>query len=126
MVVSWMHIALLIFLPAGILFGATPILASRLIAPRLTNTHLLEPYECGMAPYGSARVRWGINYFFYALIFLAFDVDVLYLFPAAMEFNAQAGWDLFFLVAAFIAGLLAAVAYFQRLGVFSWPRQIDV
>lgn len=126
MVLSWLHIALLIFLPAGVLFGAGPLIGSRLLAPRVTNTYLLEPYECGIPPYGNARVRWGINYFFYALIFLAFDVDVLYLFPAALQFNAGASWDLFLLIAVFIAGLLGAVAYFQRLGVFSWPRQIDV
>lgn len=126
MVMSWLHIAMLIFLPAGMLFAAVPLLASKALAPRLSNRFLLEPYECGIAPYGNARVRWGINYFFYALIFLAFDVDVLYLFPAALRFNQEAQWEPFLLVTVFILGLLGAVAYFQRLGVFSWPRQIDV
>lgn len=125
MTLSWMHVAMLIFLPAGVLFGAAPLLGSFLLAPRMKNHALLEPYECGIPAYGQARVRWGINYFFYALIFLAFDVDVLYLFPAALDFHSALDWDAFFLVSGFVVGLLAAVAYFQRLGVFTWPRQID-
>ncbi len=126
MVLTWLHVALLIFLPAGVLFGAGPLLGSVALAPRVRNRSLLEPYECGIPAYGHARVRWGINYFFYALIFLAFDVDVLYLFPAATRFTQDLGWDVVALIGTFIVGLLAAVVYFQRLGVFSWPRQIDV
>ncbi len=126
MTLTWMHVAMLIFLPAGVLFGAAPLLGSLLLAPRVSNQALLQPYECGIPAYGQARVRWGISYFFYAMIFLAFDVDVLYLFPVALGFNGAMNWDTFLLVGGFVVGLLAAVVYFQRLGVFTWPRQIDV
>ncbi|GEM_PF-3518972 len=48
MTLTWMHIALLLFLPTGVLFGGAPQLALRLLATRLSNKRLLEPYGCGI------------------------------------------------------------------------------
>ena len=52
-------------------------------------------------PLGSARVNFGINYYFYALLFLAFDVDVLYLFPVSVVYANSPGWTLFWELAVF-------------------------
>ncbi len=125
MVLTWLHVALLIFLPAGVLFGAGPLLGSVALAPRVRNRSLLEPYECGIPAYGHARVRWGINYFFYALIFLAFDVDVLYLFPVAAVYRTTAGWLPFLEMVIFLVVLALAIVYFWAKGVFTWPRRIS-
>jgi len=116
--------ALLLFLGAGVLFCAGPLVASILLAPRSRGGDLGLPYECGIQPHGPARVRFGINYYFYALIFLAFDVDVLYLFPVAVFYPASQGWAIFWELAFFLGILVLAVLYFWRKGVFTWPRRV--
>lgn len=83
------------------------------------------PYECGMRPQGSAWTRYGINYYVYALLFLAFDVDVLYLFPVAVHYPHADGLGAFVKVFIFISVLAAAIIYFWRKGVFTWPRKIS-
>ena len=80
---SWFNLAVILFLGAGVLFGLAPLIGATLLAPRSKGGDIGLPYECGITPHGPARVRFDINYYFYALLFLAFDVDVLYLFPVA-------------------------------------------
>jgi NADH-quinone oxidoreductase subunit A len=70
-------------------------------------------------------VNFGINYYFYALLFLAFDVDVLYLFPVSVVYANSPGWTLFWELAVFLGILGLAVVYFWRKGVFTWPRRIS-
>ena len=89
---SWFNLAVILFLGAGALFGLAPLIGATLLAPRSKGGDIGLPYECGITPHGPARVRFGINYYFYALLFLAFDVDVLYLFPVAAVYRtAPAG-----------------------------------
>jgi NADH-quinone oxidoreductase subunit A len=123
---SWMNLAILLFLAAGTLLGALPLIASRLLAPRSRAGDLDLPYECGMPPHGPARVRFGISYYFYALLFLAFDVDILYLLPVSAWYSHSPGWTIFWEFLIFIGILVLAVVYFQRKGVFTWPRKIHL
>ena len=122
---SWLNLAIIVFLAAGALLGAMPLIGATLLAPRSKAPDLGMPYECGIAPHGPARVRFGINYYFYALIFLAFDVDVLYLFPVAAWYPGSPGWAAFWELMIFVGILVLAVVYFWRKGVFSWPRKVS-
>ncbi len=126
MVFTWLNFAILLFLWAGLAFAAAPLIASLLLAPRARGGLIGRPYECGLPTYGTSWVNFGVNYYFYALIFLAFDVDVLYLFPVATHFIHTEGWLPAIKLLAFIAVLIAAVVYFFRKGVFTWPRKIKV
>ena len=121
---SWLNLAIIVFLAAGTLLGAMPLIGATLLAPKSKAPDLELPYECGIAPHGSARVRFGINYYFYALLFLAFDVDVLYLFPVAAFYPASPGWTVFWELTIFVGILVMAVVYFWRKGVFTWPRKV--
>ena len=125
MELTWFNVAILLFFVAGVAFAGFPMLASLLVAPRAKGGAIGEPYECGVPTFGPTWVRFGINYYFYALIFLAFDVDVLYLFPVAAHYRDSEGWLPFFKVLIFIAVLAAPAAYFWRKGVFTWPRRIQ-
>lgn len=124
MVLSWLHIAIMLFLVLGVLFAAVPLLSSKLLAPRARGGDLGMSYECGIAPQGNARGKFGVNYYVYALIFLAFDVDVLYLFPVAVQYRLTVGWSAFFEVLIFLFFLGLAIVYFWAKGVFTWPRKI--
>jgi NADH-quinone oxidoreductase subunit A len=124
MLFSWLHLAIVLFLVAGVAFGLGPLIGASLLAPKYRAGDIGLPYECGIRPHGSARVRFGINYYFYALLFLAFDVDVLYLFPVAVFYPQSVGWPVFWEIVAFLGILILAVIYFWRKGVFTWPRKV--
>ncbi len=124
MVFSWLHFAIILFLAVGVLFACGPLILARLLSPRARGGDMNIPYECGMRPCGSAWAPWGISYYIYALIFLAFDVDVLYLFPVSAAYRGTHGWTAFVEVSVFLLFLVLAVVYFWAKGVFTWPRRI--
>jgi NADH:ubiquinone oxidoreductase subunit 3 (subunit A) len=126
MLLTWLNVAIVLFFLGGIAFAGGPLLASLLVAPKARGGAIGEPYECGVPTHGPTWTRFGINYYFYALIFLAFDVDVLYLFPVAAYYAKSEGWLPFFKVLLFLAVLAAPAGYFWRKGVFTWPRRIKV
>ena len=84
-----------IFLLGALSFGFAPIIVVKLISPSSHTRNIVNKtgqfIECGIDPIGSAWVRFGIVYYLYALIFLAFDVDILYLFPVATAFDKVSG-----------------------------------
>ncbi len=125
MVFSWLHLAIILFLLGGLLFAGGPLVLSYLVAPRASGGDMGMPYECGMRPYAGAWNKFGINYYVYAMLFLAFDVDVLYLFPVATVYKTAQGWLPFIEVFIFIAVLASAIVYFWAKGVFTWPRKIS-
>ncbi len=126
MVFTWFQAALLLFFIGGVLFAAGPLLGSLLLAPKARGGALTETYECGVPTHGQTWVRFGINYYFYALIFLAFEVDILYLFPVAAAYGAPQAGTAAVKLLVFLAVLAVAMVYFMRKGVFAWPRRIDV
>jgi len=126
MVFTWLQAALLIFMAAGLAFAAGPLLGSILLAPKAVGGAIGEPFECGIPTHGSSLTRFGINYYFYAIVFLAFEVDILYLFPVATWFNHSVGFAPVWKILVFLGVLGLAVVYFQRKGVFEWPRRIQI
>ena len=117
-----------IFLAGALAFGLGPILIVYLLSPsshtRQSAGRADQLIECGMEPIGSAWIRFGIVYYLYALIFLAFDVDVLFLFPVAVAYNdpSLGAWD-FVEILIFVAILSLAVVYAWRKGVFTWEKK---
>jgi NADH-quinone oxidoreductase subunit A len=126
MVFSWFHAAILLFFLGGLLFASGPLMAGLVLAPRAKGGAMGEPFECGVPTHGQAWARFNINYFVYALIFLAFEVDILYLFPVAASYGTPQGLSSTIKLLIFIAVLAAAIVYFTRKGVFTWPRKIQV
>ncbi|PIE59173.1 MAG: NADH-quinone oxidoreductase subunit A [Desulfobulbus propionicus] len=117
-----------IFLIGALLFGFGPIIIVKLLSPstytRQSAGKTRQLVECGMEPIGSAWIRFGIIYYLYALIFLAFDVDVLFLFPVATVYNnPEFGIGAFFEVFLFVGILSLAVVYAWIKGVFEWNRK---
>lgn len=117
-----------LFLIGALLFGFGPIVIVKLLSPsshtRQTAGRAGQLIECGMEPIGSAWIRFGIIYYLYALIFLAFDVDVLFLFPVAVAYNApELAFRDFIEILIFVAILALAIVYAWRKGVFTWERK---
>lgn len=124
MVFDILHFAIILFLVGGAGFALGPLVLAILIAPRAKGGDIGMPYECGMRPQGSAWTSFGISYYMYALIFIAFDVDVLYLFPVAAQYGLTEGWGAFVKLSVFLFFLFLALIYFRAKGVFTWQRKI--
>ena len=124
MVFDLLHFAIILFLVGGTLFAMGPLIVAALIAPRAKGGDIGMSYECGMRPHGSAWTNFGISYYMYALLFIAFDVDVLYLFPVAAQYHLSEGWGAFIKLCVFLFFLVLALVYFRAKGVFTWPRKI--
>jgi NADH:ubiquinone oxidoreductase subunit 3 (subunit A) len=114
-----------IFLVVAVLFTLIPIIIAYVLAPRTRGEKTLNTYECGIEPFGSAWIRYSIAYYIYALIFIAFDVDVLYLFPVAMSYARGEKTYEFFAVLTFVLILALAIIYAWGKGVFTWKRKFS-
>jgi len=123
MVFTWMHLVVVCFFLAGAAMAVVPLIASFLLAPRARGGDIGVPYECGIRPLGDAWIRFGLNYYIYALLFLAFEVDVLYLLPVAVIYS-RLGLDALFKVFIFLLILALAILFFWAKGVFTWPRRL--
>ena len=114
------------FFLGGMGFAIGPFVIATLFAPRGTRNISQKTgqlIECGMPPIGDAWIRYGIIYYLYALIFLAFDVDVLFLFPVAMAYNKVPAASDFVEVVLFVGILSLALVYAWNKGVFEWKRK---
>jgi len=121
-------IYVVIFLIGALLFGLGPIIIVKLLSPSSHTRHITDKtgqfIECGMDPIGSAWIRFGIVYYLYALIFLAFDVDVLFLFPVAVAYNnPEFGVRDLVEVLIFVGILSLAIVYAWVKGVFQWEQK---
>ncbi len=114
----------LIFLVVAIIFTIAPVIIAYLIAPRTRGKKAFTTYECGIEPFGGAWIRYSVTYYIYALIFIAFDVDILYLFPVALSYTAGGKVYEFYSLLVFIAILAFAIIYAWGKGVFTWKRKI--
>lgn len=120
---GWDIIFISIFLLGGFLFALGALVAASLVAPRAKGTYTNMPYECGILPIGQAWIRFGFNYYLYALIFLAFDVDVLYLFPVSLSYRLHFGGREIVEIFIFVAILFLAILFVWAKGALRWERR---
>ena len=113
------------FAVVAVLFTLIPIFIAYILAPRTKGAKTLATYECGIEPYGSAWIRYSITYYVYALIFIAFDVDILYLFPVAVSYTRGGAMSEFYALVVFVLILALAVIYAWGKGVFTWKRKLS-
>lgn len=119
-------IYVLAFFLGGLGLGIVPMVLSRLLAPRRTRTiglKSLQAIECGVDPIGPTWIRYGVVYYLYALIFVAFSVDVLFLFPVVVVYNESAGWLDLGEVLLFIGILALIIIYAWKKDVFTWKNR---
>ena len=120
-------IYVLAFLVGGLIIGLSSMLLAWLLSPRRTREvfqKTLRSIECGVAPIGHAWIRYGVVYYLYALIFVAFSVDVLFLFPVALVYNEKPGWLDFAEVLLFVGILALVIVYAWKKGIFSWKSKL--
>jgi len=126
---AWAPVLLLLII--GIGFAVTNVAVSILVGPKNTGPGKETTYESGMVPVGTAHQRFNVRFYIVAMIFLIFDVDIIFMYPWATIFtdgvrsgNAVGGIDfgglLMIEMGIFILFLLVAYLYAWGKGVFKW------
>jgi NADH-quinone oxidoreductase subunit A len=113
-----------IFLLAGLAvsFGVGNILFSYIIGPRVNKEEKLDPYECGMPPVGNPRERFTVKFFLVAMVFVIFDIEIVFLFLWAIVFKKLGIFGLIEM-GIFIGILVLALAYVWEKGVLEWASK---
>ena len=130
-VFDYVPIAIMFVVAAG--FGVSQLLVTQLIGPRKRTATKLMPYECGKDPIGSARDKYSIKFYTVAVIFLLFDIEVLFMIPFAVAFKSlladekatgiMYGTIAFVEIIVFIATLVVGYIYVWKKGIFDWGMQ---
>ena len=113
----------------GLVFAIGPFVIVYLLSARNTrNTENRTDQfiECGVAPIGDAWIRYSAVYYLYALVFVAFAVDVLYLIPVALVYNQVFAIRDFVELVIFVGILSLVIIYAWKKGVFKWTRKAAV
>jgi NADH-quinone oxidoreductase subunit A len=111
----------LIFLMVGVVFVAGGMIFAWLLRPNRPYPSKLATYECGEVPLGDTRVRFNVRFYVVALIFLIFDVEVVFLFPWAVVYK-NLGWFAFIEMLVFLGILVVGYAYVWRKGDLDWDK----
>ncbi len=114
------------FCIAGIFFAVSPFAVVHLLSARKTREYAQKTdqiVECGMEPIGDAWIRYSAVYYLYALVFVAFAVDVLFLIPVALVYNRVFPIRDLVETCLFIGVLSLVIVYAWKKGVFEWNRK---
>uniref|UniRef100_A0A7C3QUN6 NADH-quinone oxidoreductase subunit A n=1 Tax=Leptospirillum ferriphilum TaxID=178606 RepID=A0A7C3QUN6_9BACT len=109
------YVPILLFLLVAIGFGAISLTVGKLIRPKNPYKDKNAPYECGVPPINDARERFSIRYYVIAMLFLVFDVEVVFLYPWAVDFSRL---GLFGLVEMMIFIFILLIGY-----VYAWKKE---
>lgn len=101
----------------GLVFAA--LLIARLISPRSFSVKKSEPYECGIPTRGDSMLQFKVGYYLFAILFLVFDVETVFLYPWAVVCKALGPQGLIS-IAVFMFILILGLAYAWRKGALKW------
>lgn len=108
-----------LFLVVGIVFVAGGFIANWVARPSHPSDRKSSTYECGELPVGTSWIQFNVRYYLFALIFVIFDVEVVFLFPWAVVFK-QLGLFAFVEMVIFIGILVVGFIYAWRKGILKW------
>ncbi len=111
--------SMIVLIIAALFFSCIAILVSRLVTKATKNPQKAEPYECGIPTTGKTWVQMNVGYYLFALIFLIFDVELIFLFPWAVVAKAV-GWLAFIEVIIFFFILFMGFLYAHKKGALKW------
>ncbi len=110
---------LILFFIAGVLMVGGGIIVSNLVAPRSTNAQKLDPYECGIPTIGPSWMQFRVGYYLFAIMFLIFDVETVFIFPWAVVMK-QVGMTAFIEILIFFVILGLGLLYAWKKKALRW------
>ena len=108
-----------LLLIVSVLLPIIILVAAWVIRPKRPNSIKAQTYECGMETVGTSWVQFKVQYYIYALVFVVFDVEAVFLFPLAVAFNQMTLYMVLEMV-LFVIILAGALLYVWRKGVLEW------
>lgn len=116
---EYQYLFLGVFLIIAVIFPLLPILLAQLVAPKKPNPIKSAGYECGVEAKGDSWVQFKAQYYIYALIFVIFDIEVIFIYPWAVAYK-QMGLFAFVEMLIFLAILAFGLVYAWKKNVLEW------
>jgi NADH-quinone oxidoreductase subunit A len=114
------YLPVLVFVGLGIFVGGALVSLNHVLGPRRPNKAKSEPYECGLPSEVSRTFRFGISFYMIAMLFILFDIEVVFLYPVGVILNAADSVFVLAEILIFVFLLLVAFAYVWRRGALDW------
>lgn len=113
------YFPILMFLIIGILVGIIPLVLGNLLATKKPTPAKTAPYECGFDPFGNARIKFDVRYYLIAILFIIFDLEIVFLFPWAITLS-KIGKAGMLAMAVFLGLLVVGFIYEWQKGALEW------
>ncbi len=116
-----------LYLPMFLMFGVAGLICAvfffggALLGPKNPTPEKMMPYECGNDSDGAKGVKLSVKFYLTAIIFVVFDIEVVFMYPWAALFK-DLGWPGFAAMVSFISALLVALAYCWKKGALEWEK----
>jgi NADH-quinone oxidoreductase subunit A len=109
-----------VFAGLGLIVGVTLAMLNGMVGPRRPSKAKSDPYECGLPTEVSRTFRFGVSFYMIAMLFILFDIEVVFLYPVGVILNAADSVFVLVEVLIFVALLLVALVYVWRRGALDW------
>jgi NADH-quinone oxidoreductase subunit A len=113
------YLPAIVFLVLGGAVGVAFAVLNSVLGPRRATPHKQDPYECGLPSEVKRGLRFGISFYLIAMLFILFDIEVVFLYPIAIQLRAFGSFALIETV-VFVVLLFVAFAYVWRRGALEW------
>jgi NADH-quinone oxidoreductase subunit A len=113
------YFPILLFIVIALAFGVVTLVISHLVQPKYPEAEKLSVYECGSEPFSDARMPFPVRYYIFAMLFVIFDIEVIFLYPWAVTFY-KIGFVGLIEMLIFIALFLVAYVYAWKKGALEW------
>jgi len=113
------YIPLMVMIAIGLLFGASNIVLTEILGPRRSSKEKLSTYESGMEPVKSARERFSVKFYLVAMMFILFDIEIVFMYPWAVQFKELGMYGLVAML-LFMVLLFSGYIYVVKKGALRW------
>ena len=113
------YFPIFLFIFMGLILGMLTLLVSYFVQPRYPEPEKLSTYECGSEPFSDARMPFPVRYYIFAMLFVIFDIEVIFLYPWAVVFTKIGIVGLVEML-IFIGLFVVAYVYAWRKGALEW------
>ncbi|MSO41556.1 MAG: NADH-quinone oxidoreductase subunit I [Solirubrobacterales bacterium] len=114
------YLPILVFATLGILVGGAFVLLNGIIGPRKPNKVKIEPYECGLPSQVQRTFRFGVSFYMLAMLFILFDIEVVFLYPVGVLVSAAGSIFLLVEIIIFVVLLMTALVFVWARGALDW------
>jgi NADH-quinone oxidoreductase subunit A len=114
------YLPVIVFVGLGIAVGGTFTMANKLLGPSRPNPVKSEAYECGLPSDITRTFRFGISFYMVAMLFILFDIEVVFLYPVGVIMSSASSVFVLTEVLVFVFLLMVALAYVWRRGALNW------